>query len=335
MSSGDFFSEYDKLYRTANGLAIGIILFLARNPSILVGNDSLKLPVSLIAMIASAGIERPGLEVIGAVESDSIHGERQLHVSVKSFFKSRERVMSDTTRLCAYLIRNGASAYSRYLIQIDHGKVVQSLLVISPGKLQELLRENAPISRIGEIFADTQLLWYDENWLCRMFKTYKYLFLSQFDLHSFKGYKDRFRIRKMKNISSAGVARIHVWAVLYYPEDAKDKELLRNIARTIIIRVSRKWINSNIGFEKNIWWPAHPKIVGVYLYKLDGSIRWLERGGWPAKNLIALAEMVKGRRNPILVPDPEEVWNGIRFRFQMDMAKFEKLPKEISNLLPK
>jgi len=70
LTSSEFLSKHDSLWRTSNTLAIAILLFLARNRHLFVNLPRPILPSSIIMFLAAAGVERPGLTVTGIVESD-------------------------------------------------------------------------------------------------------------------------------------------------------------------------------------------------------------------------------------------------------------------------
>ena len=280
---------------------------------------------------------------MGTVESDFPRTGKQLHIAVQTTFRSREVVLLDSARLAMHLLENGALGYSRYLFEIDYGKAVSSLVVILSERLAKLLEEETSVDRLGEIFQETQLLWYDESKLSRQLRTWKLLFashvrLAREDVRSkwqsaglWRG-AGRYRIRKVENMRAGNVLRARVTAVLRYPSDADDKEMIKEITHAIIREVSKRWINPNLGgFERKWGWLGRPKYVWLSLYKVDGTLRWLGAGGWARGNLVAVAEKIYGsRRPPIFVPKPEQIWKGIRFRYTMDMqAAAEAMSKLI------
>jgi len=333
-TASEFLSEFDQLHCTSNALAIGIFLFFARNFKHLAATKALNIPTSIIALLAAAGIERPGLEIIGTVESENCRVGRQLHIAIKSYFKARTIIMADALRLSAYLIQNGASNYNRFLIQIDNGEAANSLLIILPEKLKILLDEDATIDRINEAFDKTQLLWFDERNISRRIKTLKLLFstyakLTVDDIHrrwaqlGIRSWASRYRIRHIKNIGTSGMPRMEIRAVLLHPEDSENKDLVRKIIREIVKKAPGMRINRAPGvLNKNISWLAHPKIIGVYLHKLDGTVRHLEQSGWFSGNLVAIGEKVKGFRNKaIFVPNPEEICEDIRLRYKSELPE--------------
>ena len=131
----------------------------------------------------------------------------------------------------------------------------------------------------------------------------------------------RFRIRKIENASVAGISRVWVTAVLQHPEDANNQEVVRQVIHAIVNKVSRTWINKYPSdFKRRLWWPGRPKYIWVWLYRIDGTYRWLREGGWVGGNIVAAAEKVRdSRRSPIFVRNPEEIWKGIRLRYSMDV----------------
>ena len=346
LSSLDFLSKFDSLWRTSNSLAIAILLFIARNKPRIETIQSLTLPPSIITLLAAGSIERYGLNVLGAVESDLPHTGKQLHIAIRTTFRSREMVLFDSARIAMYLLENGALSYSRYLFGIDCGKAVSSLVIVLPERLSKLLQQQASFDHINEIFDKTQLLWYDESKLFSKFRVRKLIFSSYFRL-AWEDFKielqkaglwrgvGRFRIRKTENISTGCVPRLRVTAVLQYPFDADDKELIKEIVHSIIKKVSKNWIYTKTSeFERGWGWFGRPKYVLVSLYKIDGTLRWLGAGGWQGGNLLVTAEKIySSKKSPILVTKPEEIWKGIRFRYAMDIQAYRKTLVEITKLI--
>jgi hypothetical protein len=146
---------------------------------------------------------------------------------------------------------------------------------------------------------------------------------KQWAMHGIRLWVGRYRIRSIKNISTSGMPRLNIRVVLLYPEDSENRDLIRKIICAVIKKASGIWINRSHGIlDKNIPWPAHPKIIGVYLHKVDGTLRYLEKSGWFSGNLVAVGEKVKGFRNKaIFVPKPEEMWKGIRLRYKSELSE--------------
>lgn len=341
LPSLDFLAKFDSLWRTSNALAIALLLFLARNKSFLTTIHG-NLPPSIITFIAAGSVERTGLKVLGVVESELPQIGKRLHIAVQTIFRSREMVLLDSARIAMNLFENGATDYTQFMFEIDHGETVSSLVSISPKQLEKVLKQDAPIKQLNDIFMETQLLWYDESIIRRMVKTWKLLLTSNFRLAwedvlvqwnkiGFRRGEGRYYIRKVENASVNGIGRIRIIAVLRYFSDTKDREIIKEIIHKIIKKQSKKWINTSPEKLNQKWgWFGRPKYVWVSLYKIDGTLRWLSAGGWIGGNLLAIAEKIYGsRRLPIFVPKPEEIWQGIRFRFSID----KQAAKEAANKL--
>lgn len=340
----EFLDRFDEIWRTSNSLAIAVILFLARYQEQMNAGipATLTLPVGIINLIAKSEAERTGLTVLGLVESNLPGGAKQLHIAVKTIFLGRSAVLLDCSRISLHLLKSGASGYKRFLFDIDHGAKRTSMGIILPEQLAELTNSNAGFDRINEIFEENQLLWYDESMFAMRLKALQLSLVSNFRL-AWKKYiaeiqtkglfaaTARYRIKKITNASAGGVARIKAFVVLRRHFDAQDRTLVREIAHTVVSRLSRRLIETNPSdIVKRMNWLGWPKYVWVNIYQYDGPIRWLETGGWPKGNLVATAEKINGAHyKSIYVKNPEETWKGIRFRYSMDMAEAARATVEV------
>lgn len=287
-------------------------------------------PLSLAGRLAAGAVNRGGLSLVGVVASELPLAGRQLHAAIRLEFRQREWVLGEASRVAARLIQAGATEYDRFLIEVDHGGPVSSLIIIHPRVLKTLMDEGADWSRLGEAFDDTQLLWYNESaWRTRL-RGWRLILRSvwrQFKANAVDKWheghlwlgKGRFTVRDIVNLSSDGVARVRVMAVLRTPRDGDDPVLVNEIVHEVVKVGRRRLVRSRGGFlDKGIPWPRRPVHVLVDLYRLDGSSRWLRRGGWLAGNTVAVAERTWGGRAPILVDNPEQIHRGIRLRYNLD-----------------
>lgn len=292
-----------------------------------------------MAFLAGGGIERTGLNVVGVVESE-IHGlGKQLHLAVQTFSLYRPLVLLESAQLTMHLLENGGGGYARYLFDIDQGKSFSSLVIVKPNRLAALLRENAPVERLGEIFDDTPMLWYDESKFRNNLKAWKFLFKSHLKVAKEGMFAEwrkagvvsrgrgRYLIREIKNVSAGRMPKINVTAVLRYPEDVNDRDLIREIVYSIIKKTSKVWVDpKKAGFEGDRGWVGRPKYIWLRLCRLDGTIRWLNACGWASGNLVAMAERGYGLlRRPLQIRNPEEVWRGIQIRYSMDVETLQKM----------
>jgi len=330
LASSEFLDRFDSIWCSSIALAISIIVFLARHRANLRKSGQLVVPTSLMALLIGAAVERVGLRVIGAVESNPPLVGRQLHVVYQTTFRSRQLALFDSARMAMHLIDNGASGYSRFVFNIDQGKPVSSVVMIYPGRLFALLSKDTSVDRIGEIFDDARL-WYDESELTTRFKSWRILLKSaiQSARREFQGRMQEaglmyaaghYRIKHAENASGGDVPRVCVVAVLRHPSIADDRALMKQIIHEIIRKVSRRMVNTDTGGLSN-GLPRYgfPKFIWVSLYRCDGTLRSLGSGGWAGGNLVAVGERVRGtREQAVFVPNPEEMWKGIRFRFSID-----------------
>lgn len=322
----EFLATFDSLWRTSNNLAIAILLFIARNKQVLAGTYGVTLPPSIMAFLAAGGVERTGLTVVGTVESE-IHGlGKQLHLAVETTSRSRLMVLLECAQLTMHLLDSGGGGYARYLFEIDQGKSLSSLVIVRPDRLRALLDEGATTDRLGEIFDDTPLLWYDESSLRTKVKAWLAIMRAHWrvareDVRTqwraagvISRGSGRYVIRKIENVSGGGLAKVNVTAVLRYHTDADDRDLIRQIIGSIIKEASKIWVNTkDAGLEGERGRTKRPKYIWLRLCRLDGTIRWLNARTWRSGNLIAMAERVYGfSRQPALIRRPEEIWKGIR-----------------------
>ncbi|HEX2987137.1 MAG TPA: hypothetical protein VHS06_03090 [Chloroflexota bacterium] len=327
-----FLEKFDELWRTSNALTVAILLFIARNRRLVMGNPDARLPPSITGLIADASIGRPSsLRVNGVVESEYRGTGRQLHVSVTTAFQSRIMTMADCARISLHLVEHSGDQYDRFLFEVDQGRQVPSLVIVDPRCLATLIAEQAPLDRLSEILIDTPLLFYDQSQLFLRARAWSLIFRSTFALAwdnliaewqriGIWRAKRRCVIRKITNASASGTVRLRIYAVLKYPSDADDQSMIKAIVKDIISSVWNSWFDSRPD-DLDRGWPrrGRPQYVWVHLYREDGTLRWLGKCGIRSGNLVAAAERVRGqRRQPLFVKAADETWNGIRFRYGQD-----------------
>ncbi|MDQ3802258.1 MAG: hypothetical protein M3416_00145 [Acidobacteriota bacterium] len=346
LAPSEFLSRYDTLWRTSNALTVALLLFLARNHRQLTESKKFTLPPAITVFLAAVGVERPGLTVLGAIESEYPRAGKQLHLSIKSTSRWRIQVFYDCARLSMYLLEHGAAGYSRFVFDIDQGQSVSSLVMVKADRLADLLEKDAPFTRLSEAFDENMLLWFEESKFRHLVRSWKSLFSSHFRLSwsdiqrnwdevGFRRGSRRYRIRKVENASTAGIRRIRVTAVLRHPSYADDREAIKEIVQAIIKRASKLDVRTDpSGLERRWSTSGRPSYIWVSLYRLDGTVRWLSAGGWQGGNLVTVAEKVR-RKNlePVFVPKPEEVWQGIRLRYSMDMEAYAKAMSTLAEVV--
>ncbi|MFA4907151.1 MAG: hypothetical protein WC602_02690 [archaeon] len=341
-SSSEFLRLFDDLCRTCTGLGIALLLFWARH------NPGPKLrgsiPLAIVTRFAAGGLNRTGLEILGTVESNTNLAGRQLHVLMRMSMKYRALVLGDCGRVAMHLLNSGAVDYDRILVEIEENNQVSSLVTILPKILMELLENNAPFEQLFKAFPETQLLWFNESHLkarLRAWQTILSTGAKRARIEILKNWhesglcigKGRFYIRKIKNLSSQGVGRVRIMAVLRNPSDAKNEQLVREIIREIVKIGRSKFIRSREKIlDPGIPWSRKPKYVWVDLYRVDGTLRWLREGGWAAGNLVSVAERIWGSYKPVVVDNPEEIYKSILIRYKMDIVKAQKVLSELANI---
>ncbi len=340
LNTDDFLHLFDTIFRTSNSLAIAILLFLANNPN-LINTVKNILPIPIIVLIASAGVERRDFLILGAIESELPSGDKQLHVSMKTGFVKRIPVMLDCARTALHLMDAGALGYRRYLFDIQQNDGINSLLII---KLNELeLLQNESFERFAEIL-DASLLWKDEHSIINLLRALKLSLRSYAQLYwrEFISYmqsqgllisQNRFHIKRVENASAGGIARVHIYVALKFTSDVESKGMIRAIAQEIINKFQKQRIPSNPSrLEKKYNWKKPPKYIWISLYRLDGTARWVTSDGWLGKNLIATIEKCKKGAPPIFVKKPDETWMGIRFQYSIDHNAFARAMADMLKL---
>lgn len=345
LASSEFLKIFDDLWRTCNGLTLGILLFVARNET-RIQAKGIHLPPSLIAYIASGLLERESLSVIGAIESKTGLAGKQLHLFVKTSMLAREWVLFDCIRISASLIKHGATDYNRFIFDIDQGKKLTSQVITLPAVLRCLLDDpETPLSSFNEAIDQPPLLWFNESRFSLKLKTWQEICKSllrsawndlqnQWEHLGIRISDQSFQIIKVKNLSSENDRRIHVYAVLKKSELVDDKEYLKRVIKKIIRRTSKLTVEKESAFRKRRRPLGRPTYVWVSLYRLDGTCRWVTADGWLGGNLIATAEKVFSlRKQPIMEKNPEVVWSGIRFRFSIDTSAYVEAMGELAETI--
>ncbi len=339
LQDDEFQYVFDTLWRTSNSLAIAILLFVARNHTLLSTATTNVLPTSIISLIAAAETEREGLSVKGVIESPGY----QLYILTETIFNKREAVMLECSHIALQLLDAGAVGYRRFVFGIHQGTSVNSMLVILPEKLIEL--QDEPYTRFKEIL-ESDLVWTDESPFQNKIKAFKIALLS----HAKLGWRkfiseqqekgllltaNRYYIKSVRNSSAGGLARIHVFVTLRFASDANNPIIVRKIALDVINKFRRRLFATNPSkvFKKRRNWYKVPEYIWVSVYQHEGPIRWVMYGGWLRKNLIAMAEKINHPKyEAVFVKKPDEIWQGTRFQYSMDIEAAAKSFAQIIKL---
>jgi hypothetical protein len=342
LQDDEFLYIFDTLWRTSNSLAIAILLFIARNHSLFSATKSNVLPSSIISLVATAETERDGLSVKGVIESQ-INAGFQLYILTETIFNKRESVMLECSHIALRLLDAGAVGYSRFVFGIHQGTSIDSMIVILPEKLIEL--QNEPYTRFNEIL-ESDLIWTTEGPLRNKIKTVGIALRSNAKLGWMKFVSEqqekgllltanRYYIKRVQNSSAGGQARIHVFVTLKSASDASQPDIVRRIILDVINKYKRRWFATNPSkvFKKRRNWYKIPAYVWVSVYQQEGPIRWVVYGGWLRKNLIAIAEKISDQKNEaVFVKKPDEIWQGIRLQYQMDIEAAARSFAEVLKL---
>ena len=100
-------------------------------------------------------------------------------------------------------------------------------------------------------------------------------------------------------------------------------------------RLRHEWISGEVWTRQHqIPFLTKPSFAIVYVYRLDGTIRWLQRGGWLEGNLVCVAERLFGlRRRYVQIPKPQATRGRTRFRFSLDEQAWGDVKTDLNALL--
>ena len=322
----EFLSCFDHLWRSSLALALGVLLFLARNDGVLAG-AKVSTPASVCGILASGAAERPGFSVTGAFASEVPGIGRQLNVVTENSFKARAMVILDALRLARRLQEAGATGFSRFLIESHHQWGTPSMVAISPTRLQRLIDQDASTDRLMEALADTPMVWESESQLVTRCKAYPLIARTNVSA-ALKSVSRSFRsdgplrvvVKSIRNASVRPISRVEVVLVLEEP----DRDVTPGEVDALLVafcrRYSRRLVPDNPGrFTTRRCRKRFPAYVWIRLYRRDGALRWLGRDSVKEENLIGAAERIRGKgHKPVLVRDAEKSVSGVRIRYAYD-----------------
>ena len=322
----EFLSCFDLLWRSSLALALGILLFLARNDGVLAGAN-VSTPASVCGLLASGAAERPGFRVVGAFASEVPRIGRQLNVVTENSFKARPMVILDALRLARRLQEAGATGFSRFLIESHHPWGTPSMVAVSPARLQQLMDQDASTDRLMEALADTPMVWESESQLVTRCKAYPLIARTQ--LHSaLTSVRRSLRsegplrvvVKSIRNASVRPIARVEVVLVLEEPDRDVTAGEVDALLVSLCRKYSRRLVKDNPGhFTTRRCRKRLPAYVWIRLYRRDGTLRWLGRDSVKEGNLVGAAERIRGKdHKPVLVRDPEKNVSGVRVRYSYD-----------------
>jgi hypothetical protein len=322
----EFLASFDHLWRSSLALALGVLLFLARNDGVLAGAN-VSTPASVCGILASGAAERPGFRVTGAFASEVPRIGRQLNVVTENSFKARAMVILDALRLARRLQEAGATGFSRFLIESHHPWGTPSMVSVSPSRLQRLIDQDASTDRLMESLADTPMVWEDESQLITRCKAYPLIARTQLRAalmsvrRSFRSVRAlRVVVKSIRNASVRPTSRVEVVLVLEEADRDVTPEEVDALLVSFCRRYSRQLVKDNPGrFTTRRCRKRFPSYVWIRLYRRNGTLRWLGRDSVKEGNLLAAAERIRGKdHKPVLVRDPEKIVSGVRIRYSYD-----------------
>jgi hypothetical protein len=118
------------------------------------------------------------------------------------------------------------------------------------------------------------------------------------------------------------------------PNHSSDLNIIRDAISDIVSRYRRKLLPSHEGsFDRGVRLPKFPSYIWVDLYREDGSLRWLESGGWFSGNIVAVAEWISGKKTPVVIHKPEENYKGIRIRYSINVERVAEAYAELYKMI--
>ncbi|MBU1228312.1 MAG: hypothetical protein KJ698_14000 [Actinobacteria bacterium] len=331
LGSLDFLRLFDNLMRTCMSLALAIHLFWLRNKT--QATQLQDFPLSLTTAATAGAVTRGGLRLLGSIESSSPLVGRQLHVALRVDTRSRNQILLESCRVARELLDQGVVGFDRFLFEVDSGDELTSLVIILPKVLKRLLDERVLETRLPEIIADTPLIWCNEPRVITSLRAWSRILrtglakfgrdtLAEWHRRGLYQAKGRYVVRGVRNASVSGIARVEVRAQLLHPDYAQDTEIVAAILKDLVRLGRRRFVRSRSGqLDKGMPWPKRPSHVFVRLFRRDGPLRWLQGDGWTGGNIVAVGERVWGRRDHVLVKNPQAELGKIRVRYEMDRAE--------------
>jgi len=343
---GDVLGTFDDLIRTVNCLALALLLFLCRNMEHL--SPLPALPPRLVVLLAGAVFDEASMKVMGAYESRGVGDIQQLHIGITTPLIAREAVLFLVLSLGRRLVQWVGGAYDRFVFEIDQGRPSKGLAIVDARILSRLIEETAPIRRLPEALPDLQLLWHHEGRIRRRWRAWTMIasivWRNQRERLSLDrekpgrvDVKARFLIRSVDDITMGSWPRLRVVAVLADSDDSNNRLIVRQVLAAINRKARRRWVRVQFGANDHFRVrPVRPRQITVSLYREDGTLRWLGRGGWLGGNLVAVSELIIGsiaRHPPILVKHPEETWGGLRIRYSIDLTQAADIQRRVDELI--
>lgn len=322
----ELLSCFDLLWRSSLALALGVLLFLARNDGVLAGAN-VPTPASVCGVLASGAAERPGFRVMGAFASEVPRIGQQLNVVTENSFKARAMVILDALRLARHLQEAGATGFSRFLIESHHPWGTPSMVAVSPARLQQLMDQDASTDRLLEALADTPMVWESESQFVTRCKAYPLIARTQIHAALMSVRRSlrtegllRVVVKGIRNASVRPISRVEVVLILEEQDRDVTVEEVDALLVALCRKHSRRLVEDNPGrFTTRRCRKRLPAYVWVRLYRRDGSLRWLGRDSVKEGNLIGAAEWIRGKAHkPVLVRDPEKNVSGVRIRYSYD-----------------
>lgn len=340
IDSFQLLDKYDELKRTINSLALAILLFGCRNQKII---NEFSWPSGIIECFIRESFSRENFSVNGIVESSYALIGPQLQIGVKTELKKREIILIDCLRIAFEILKINNKTYNRILFDIDTGDSVTSMMAFDVEKLKSHFKNNSEISQVSDAI-ELNLLWSDENnWKSRL-KVYRYLLKTNLNLYMRES-KKQFRETVFKNTQDYEIRNVEKQAtdeklrlkikVVPKGRNDLDSEAVKKIAREVISTFRYKPIKvqkSDLFDTKRL--PGLPDYIWVTVHKRNGTLRWLGSRGWLSGNILCESEWIRKKSDQsIMVKNPEEVDDDIRYRFKIDVDAYNSAVKSVNDLV--
>jgi hypothetical protein len=222
----------------------------------------------------------------------------------------------------------GGEQYESFAVSITCGAPVPVFIRIRGAELAKALKPGASPELLRKII-DASLLWYDVSNIMRKWYVWKTVTTPALDkvrqeiIKQWRGlglevWRSRYQVRLDEsggNKSVEAIRRLQAEVVLN-----RNEPVNRDVIQGVLLHVSKRLRRKRI---PGIWVQGsgrirrRPVYVWIRLHRADARIRTLESRDWSNSELLAIGEWIRHprRHNPIIVKEPDELFQGIRIRY--------------------
>ncbi|MGB1586476.1 MAG: hypothetical protein ACPHID_05465, partial [Thermoplasmatota archaeon] len=277
-----FTALLDRLFDACSGMIMAIGKFVADNHQDLDREARASIPIGIVQLWAQGFWGYEGFSATWMVPSEAIGNRAQLNIQCQSEAGNHEINMHHAIHL-AVQIATFRPGFDRYAFNIETGAGPGDGLFLDGARLAEMLRQDAPISELGDV-VETSMLWTQGTSLSR-----RLFSISQVWKPSLEEAKRQLReamedsaqgylIRKEENISVPDLRRWKLWVVVG-PEICQSQDQMEALARKIGNRYRAKWLRA-MDITGPVGIPLPPKEVIFEFRGQDQRLRNLKGGAY-------------------------------------------------------